>query len=69
MEEFKRGIHGAIRRKLMETKHQLSSIEQWYDRTIALDRNWRESRRGEERLRERRDNRALVPRLNNIEAQ
>ena len=28
MEEFKREINGAIRRKLMEAEHQPSSIEQ-----------------------------------------
>ena len=49
MEEFKRRMNGMIRRKLMESEWQPSSIEQWYDRTIALDRNWRESRRKEER--------------------
>jgi len=35
---------------------------------IVLDRNWRESRREEERLRGQRDNGALTPRLNNAEA-
>jgi len=28
MEEFKRGINGGIRRKLMEVENQLGSIEQ-----------------------------------------
>jgi len=41
----------------MKLEWQLASIEQWYNRTIALNRNWRESRREEERLRERRENR------------
>jgi len=53
MEEFKRGINGGIRRKLMEVENPLSSIEQWYRRAMALDRNWRESRREEERLRKK----------------
>jgi len=44
VEEFKRGMNGLIRRKLMEAENQPSSIEQWYRRAIALDRNWRESR-------------------------
>ena len=39
MEEFKREMNGAIRRKLMEAEHQLSSIEQWYNRAITLDKN------------------------------
>ena len=50
VEEFKRGINGGIQRKLMESENPLTSIEQWYRRATALDRNWRESRREEERL-------------------
>jgi len=53
VEEFKRGMNGGIRRKLMEVKNPLASIEQWYRRATALDRNWRESRREEERLRKK----------------
>ena len=44
VEKFKRGINGGIRRKLMESENPLTSIEQWYRRATALDRNWRESR-------------------------
>jgi len=51
VEEFKRGMNGGIRRKLMEAENPPTSIEQWYRRATALDRNWRESRREEERLR------------------
>jgi len=40
-----------IRRKLMEAENPPASIEQWYRRAMALDRNWRENRRGKERLR------------------
>ena len=54
VEEFKREMNGAIRRKLMETENQPGSIEQWFRRAMALDRNWRESRRDEERLRGRK---------------
>ena len=39
VEEFKRGINGGIRRKLMEAENPPASIEQWYRRTMALDRN------------------------------
>jgi len=53
VEEFKRRMNGGIRRKLMEVKNPLASIEQWYRRATALDRNWRESRREEERLRKK----------------
>jgi len=51
IEEFKRGMNRAIRRKLMEAENQLGLIEQWFKRAMALDRNWRESRREEERLK------------------
>ena len=50
VEEFKRGMNGGIRRKLMKAENLPASIEQWYRRATALDRNWRESRREEERL-------------------
>jgi len=53
MEEFKRGINGGIWRKLMEVENPPSSIEQWYRRATTLDRNWRESKREEERLRKK----------------
>ena len=39
----------------MESENQLGSIEQWYKRATALDWNWRESRREEERLREKKE--------------
>ena len=39
VEKFKRGINSAIRKKLMEAENQPGSIEQWYRRAIALDRN------------------------------
>ena len=53
VKEFKQGINGAIRRKLIEAKYQPETVKQWYNRAIALDRNWRESRREEEQLRRR----------------
>ena len=53
VEEFKRGMNGGIRRKLMEVENLLTSIENWYRRAMALDRNWRESKREEERLRKK----------------
>ena len=55
IEKFKRGMNGEIRRKLMKAKNQPASIEQWYRRATALNRNWRESRREEERLREKKE--------------
>ena len=55
VEEFKRGMNGGIRRKLMEVENPPASIEQWYKRAMALDRNWRESRKEEERLRGKKE--------------
>jgi len=55
IEEFKRGMNGGIRRKLMEAENLPTSIKQWYRRAMALDRNWRESRREEERLRGKKE--------------
>ena len=55
IEEFKRRMNGVIRRKLMEAKNQPGLIKQWYRRATALNRNWRESRREKERLRERKE--------------
>ena len=68
VEEFKRGINGGIRRKLMEAENPPTSIEQWYRRATALDRNWRESRREEERLKKKevgggkQESRQILPR-------
>ena len=50
VEEFKPEMNGGIQRKLMESENPPTSIEQWYRRAMALDRNWRESRREKERL-------------------
>ena len=55
VEEFKREMNRGIRRKLMEAESQLASIEQWYKRAMVLNRNWRESRREEKRLREKKE--------------
>ena len=61
IEEFKQGMNGVIRRKLIEAENQPSSIKQWCKRAIALDRNWRESRREEERLKGKKEqNRSVL---------
>jgi len=61
VEEFKRGMNGGIRRKLMEAENPPASIEQWYRRATALDRNWRESRREEEKLRGKKEATGSAP--------
>ena len=45
----------------MEAEKPPASIEQWYRRAIALDRNWRESKREEERLRGRKEQAGGAP--------
>ena len=53
VEKFKREMNRGIRRKLMESENPPTFIEQWYRRATALDRNWRESRWEEERLKKK----------------
>ena len=60
VEEFKRGMNGVIRRKLMEAENQPGSIEQWFRRATALNQNWRESRREEERLKGKKETRGGI---------
>ena len=49
IEEFKRGLNGAIRRKLAKAEEPLSTIGEWQERAVRLDRNQRQSR-AEERM-------------------
>ena len=48
-------MNRGIRRKLMEAENPPTSIENWYRRATALNRNWRESRREEERMRGKKE--------------
>jgi len=52
IEEFKRGLNRAIRRKLAEAEELLSTIGEWQERAVRLDKNQRQSR-AEERMLER----------------
>jgi len=49
IEEFKRGLNGAIRRKLAEAEEPPTTIGEWQERAVRLDRNQRQSR-AEERM-------------------
>jgi len=49
IEEFKRGLSGTIRRKLAEVEEPLTTIGEWQERAVRLDRNQRQSR-AEERM-------------------
>jgi len=49
IEEFKRGLNRAIRRKLSEVEELPTTIGEWQERVVRLDRNQRQSR-AEERM-------------------
>jgi len=49
IEEFKRELNGAIRRKLAEAEEPPTTIGEWQERAVRLDRNQRQSR-AEERV-------------------
>ena len=52
IEKFKRGLNGTIRRKLAEVEELPTTIGEWQERAVRLDRNQRQSR-AEERMLER----------------
>jgi len=52
IEKFKRGLNGTIRRKLAEAEELPTTIGEWQERAVRLDRNQRQSR-AEERMLER----------------
>jgi len=41
IEEFKQGLNGAIRRKLAEVEEPPTTIGEWQERVVRLDRNQR----------------------------
>jgi len=60
VEEFKRGLSGAIRRRLAEAEMPPTTIVQWQERAVQLDRNMRQSRAKEKILGGREGNTALL---------
>jgi len=44
IDEFKRGLNGMIKRKLAEAESPPSTIAEWQERAVKLDRNTRQSR-------------------------
>ena len=51
IEEFKRGLNGAIRRKLAKAEEPPTTIGEWQERAVRLDKNQRQSRAEEKVLR------------------
>ena len=43
IEEFKRGLNGNIRRRLVEAESPPTTIEKWWERSMRLDQNLRQS--------------------------
>ena len=50
IEEFKRGLNGSIRRKLAEVEELPTTIGEWQERAVRLNRNQRQSRIEEKML-------------------
>ena len=50
IEEFKRGLNRSIRRKLAEAEEPPTTIGEWQERAVRLDRNQRQSRSEERRV-------------------
>ena len=50
IEEFKRGLNGNIKRRLAEAELSPVIIDEWWERSVRLDRNLRQSRAEEKVL-------------------
>jgi len=50
IKEFKRGLNRTIRRKLAETEEPSTTIGEWQEKVVRLDRNQRQSRAEEKML-------------------
>jgi len=44
VKEFKREINGSIKHKLIEIEQSSRDIKEYFERTINLNKYWRESR-------------------------
>ena len=50
IKEFKRGLNGSIRRKLAEAEEPLTTIGEWQEKAVRLDKNQRQSKIEEKML-------------------
>jgi len=50
IKEFKRGLNGSIRRKLAEAEEPLTTIGEWQEKAVRLDKNQRQSKMEEKML-------------------
>jgi len=44
VKEFKKEMNGSIKHKLIEIEQPFSDIKEYFERTINLNKYWRESR-------------------------
>ncbi|EKM82272.1 hypothetical protein AGABI1DRAFT_124755 [Agaricus bisporus var. burnettii JB137-S8] len=51
IEEFKRSLSRRIRKALMEAENPPTTIRSWYERSMKLDRQWRQAKAEEEYYR------------------
>ncbi|XP_006462520.1 hypothetical protein AGABI2DRAFT_144085 [Agaricus bisporus var. bisporus H97] len=51
IEEFKRSLSGRIRKALMESENPPTTIRSWYERSMKLDRQWRQAKAEEDYYR------------------
>ena len=54
MKEFVQKFRRVVRRKLIEAKRSLRSIEQSHERVVNLNYHWKESKKEEERLKRKK---------------
>jgi len=66
VEEFKRGLNGTIRRRLAEAEAPPTTITQWQERAVQLDRNMRQSR-AEKKILGSRGGNAARPTMGNAQ--
>jgi len=66
VEEFKRGLNGVVRRRLAEAESPPTTIMQWQERAVQLDRNMRQSR-AEEKILGGRGGNTVYPIMGNVQ--
>ena len=66
VEEFKRGLNGVVRRRLVEAETPPTTITQWQERAVQLDCNIRQSR-VEEKILEGRGGNMACPAMGYVQ--
>jgi len=66
VEEFKRGLNGVVKRRLVEAESPPTTITQWQERVVQLDHNMKQSR-AEEKILGERGGSAACPTMGNTQ--